>query len=91
MDVGVSRFWKSLPRRAGQVDISSPRKGGEGEACRWWWVKGVANTLLLGVGAPLIIPPTSNFIGGPESEEKNWGSKVNWACRIQLKKNGDMY
>ena len=38
---------------------------------------------LEGLGAPLISPPNSHLIGGPESEEekKYCGSKVYWASR----------
>ena len=38
---------------------------------------------LEGLGAPLIRPPTSHYIGGPESV-KILRSQVNWPCRIKL-------
>ena len=46
MDHGVSKFWKSPPQQAEQVDICSPtseRKGGEGEVVG----QGVAHALIL--------------------------------------------
>ena len=42
MDQVVRRFWKSPPQQASKWISAAWR----GEACRWWWVKGVAYILL---------------------------------------------
>ena len=50
-----------------QSHLASGRKGGEGEACRWWWVKGAANTLLsntLRASDPLSKSPHDGDGGG---------------------------
>ena len=50
-----------------QSHLASGRKGGEGEACRWWWVKGEAKTLLsntLHMSDPLSKSPHDGDGGG---------------------------
>ena len=68
-----------------QVDICIPttgRKGGEGEACRWWWVKGAANTLLsntLRVSDPLSKNPHDGDGGGGDVDFLRLISRFSWS------------
>ena len=75
MDVGLVGFGNLRPDGRGKWISPVPGRVGKGRLAGGGGSKGWLIPYFWGSGAPLISPPTSNFIGGPESEKNIGGPR----------------